>query len=111
MRGQGVGTSIVNEWMEGLDASVKRVKLMASTLGGCDSVSFWSKFGFVKAYTGALYHEIENTMVLGVNGYSEPEIEDIGIGDDGRHWIEDVEDLAHYELFPQTKSDFSPSSL
>jgi len=103
MRGQGIGPSLVKEWIGGLDATVKRVKLMAGNLGGCDAIKFWSKLGFVKAYTGELYPEIENTMVLGVNGFSMPVPEAIEKGDDFRHWIEGLEDKEHYNRFPQQR--------
>ncbi|WP_045861808.1 hypothetical protein [Teredinibacter purpureus] len=53
------------------------------------AICFWSTFGFKKAYIGDyLYSEIENAMVLGVNGHSTPEPELILEGDEYRHWVE-----------------------
>lgn len=101
MRGQGIGPQLVKDWLANLDLSVKRVKLMAGNLGGCDAVAFWQKLGFIKAYTGEVYPEIENTMVLGVNGYDAPVTEIIEVGDDFRHWIECEKDEDHFNRFPQ----------
>ncbi|UUA75258.1 GNAT family N-acetyltransferase [Cellvibrio sp. QJXJ] len=103
-RKQGIGAKLVNDWLATLEPGVKRVKLMAATLGGSDSMKFWKKLGFTPAYTGALYDEIENALTLGVNGYSTPAPEVIAPEDDCRHWIEDVEDELHFQKNPQVKT-------
>lgn len=103
MRSQGVGRKLVQDWIAGLDIKIKRVKLKAATLGGTDAVAFWERLGFVHAYEGVLYHEIENTMTIGVNGYSQPIKEIISADDDDRHWIESTEDVKHFLKNPQHK--------
>jgi GNAT superfamily N-acetyltransferase len=102
LRNKGVGSKLVKEWLSTLDIQIKRVKLMACTLGGKDGVHFWEGLGFTKAFSGShLYHEIENTMVLGVNGYSQPVPERIKESDDCRHLTDYSEDLPHLNSHPQ----------
>lgn len=100
-RRQGKGTQLVNDWLLQLSGDVKRVKLKAVTLGGYDAVNFWCKLGFVNAYTGFLYHEIQDTMTIGVNGYENPAPEFISEADIDRHWLEGPEDLIHFSRHPQ----------
>jgi ribosomal protein S18 acetylase RimI-like enzyme len=102
MRSTGVGASLVSDWLTSLDKSVKRVKLKAATLGGSSALKFWSRIGFVKAYSGDfLYDEIEDALVLGVNGYSTPVPEQIMEGDEYRHWTECAKDKLHFKKNPQ----------
>jgi ribosomal protein S18 acetylase RimI-like enzyme len=103
LRNKGVGSKLVQEWVSTLGIQIKRVKLMACTLGGKDGIHFWESLGFTKAFSGgSLYSEIENTMVLGVNGYSQPVPEFIQEHDDFRHWSDYSEDLPHFNAHPQT---------
>lgn len=104
LRGRGIGAKVFNEWVESLPCNVKRVRLMACSLGGSDGVAFWKGLGFKNAYTGNLYDEIENALVLGINGYSTPVPEIIAEGDDYRHWMESTEDKAHLVQNPQVKA-------
>jgi hypothetical protein len=103
-RAKGVGVRIFNDWLSTLPTTTKRVRLKAATCGGSDSLKFWKRLGFTEAFTGNIYHEIENTLVLGINGYSNPVVECISIEDDFRHWIEDSDDLLHLEKNPQISS-------
>jgi GNAT superfamily N-acetyltransferase len=107
LRGEGHGTKLVNDWIGSLDASIKRVKLTACTLGGMDGFAFWSGMGFELAYTGHVYHEVERIMVRGVNGYSMPVQEFIHSDDEGlRDLYEGADELKHFQLHPQTHNTF-----
>jgi predicted GNAT family acetyltransferase len=103
-RGKGVGAEMFKEWVKTLPSNVRRVRLKAATLGGSDSLKFWQRLGFTEAFSGHLYPEIENTMVLGVNGYSNPVVEDIAEDDEWRHWCcEEEADKKHLSENPQVK--------
>ena len=112
LRGQGIGRKVFNEWVGQLPPTIKRVRLKSATLGGSDSMEFWKSFGFTHAFCGELHDEIDNTLVLGVNGYSNPLVEQVlKSGDEYRYWLEGPEDAAHLEKYPQTlKLDFEKHS-
>jgi len=102
LRGKGVGAQVFNDWVATLPSTVKRVRLKATTCGGSDGLKFWKELGFTDAFSGCLHEEIEDTLVLGVNGYSNPIAEAVEPGgDEYRHWIEDCADIAHLTNHPQ----------
>jgi hypothetical protein len=102
MRSQGVGTRVFNEFLENLDPQIKRLRLKAATLGGCDAASFWKRQGFKEAYTGDLDgSDALDVLSRGVNGYSDPVPEHLNEGD-YRHYLEGDEDLAHLAKHPQS---------
>lgn len=107
LRGQGVGTALFREFVDKLPGTVKRIRLKSIVYEGVDSMPFWKNLGFSEAFTGHLYGEIENTLVLGINGYANPMPEHIGPDDQFRHWIEGPEDAQHLDQNPQANRPMS----
>lgn len=101
-RGKGKAAAVFSEWLSTLPLTTTRIRLKAASCGGSDALKFWKSLGFTESFSGNIYHEVENTLVLGVNGWSNPVTECLSDDDDFREWLEGKEDRDHLANHPQT---------
>lgn len=87
LRGQGLGTQLVNQLIAEVPTSVKVILLLACSLGSGDTLQFWQRFGFVPVYSGDL-SKTGNVLNLPVNGWPAPPVEVLPVGEE-RHYILD----------------------